>query len=87
MRTTSKSISTSLRSNNALAAPHASQLCRMLAVKVETRQDFVNAKHSGYTLYQGYFFRQPECMRARQIPANHATYVRLPRLSITCFRF
>ena len=33
----------------ALAAP-TSQLCRMLAVKVETRQDFVHAKHSGYTL-------------------------------------
>jgi EAL and modified HD-GYP domain-containing signal transduction protein len=61
----------------ALAARHASQLCRMLAVKVETRQDFVNARHSGYTLYQGYFFRQPERMQARQIPANHATYVRL----------
>jgi len=61
----------------ALAARHASQVCRMLAVGVETRQDFVNATHSGFTLYQGYFFRQPERMRARQIPANHATYMRL----------
>ncbi len=61
----------------ALVARHASQLCRMLALKVESRQDFVNAKHSGFTLYQGYFFRQPERLRARQIPANQATYVRL----------
>jgi c-di-GMP-related signal transduction protein len=61
----------------ALTARHASQVCRMLAVGVETRQDFVNATHSGFTLYQGYFFRQPERMRARQIPANHATYMRL----------
>ena len=61
----------------ALAACHASQLRRMLAIKVETRQDMVNAKQSGYMLYQGYFFRQPERMRARQIPANQATYMRL----------
>jgi c-di-GMP-related signal transduction protein len=62
----------------AMAARHASQVCRMLAVGVETRQDFVNAKHGGFTLYQGYFFpRQPERMRARQIPANQATYMRL----------
>lgn len=61
----------------ALVTRHASPLCRMLAIKVETRQDFVNAKHSGFMLYQGYFFRQPERLRARQIPAQQATYVRL----------
>jgi c-di-GMP-related signal transduction protein len=61
----------------ALVTRHASQLCRMLAIKVETRRDFVNAKHSGFTLYQGYFFRRPERLRARQIPAQQATYVRL----------
>ncbi len=61
----------------ALVARHASQLCRMLATKVETRQDFVNAKHAGFILYQGYFFRHPERLRARQIPANQAIYLRL----------
>jgi len=61
----------------ALVARHASQLCRMLATKVETRQDFVNAKHAGFILYQGYFFRYPERLRARQIPANQAIYLRL----------
>ncbi len=61
----------------ALSARHASQLCRMLATKVETRQDFVNAKNNGFSLYQGYFFRHPEKLRARQIPANQAIYMRL----------
>ncbi len=60
-----------------LVKQHASQLCQMIGLKVETRQDFVNARAGGFTLYQGYFFRQPERMRARQIPANQATYVRL----------
>ena len=66
-----------LEQSAALVARHASQLCRMLATAVETRQDFVNARHAGFTLYQGYFFRHPERLRARQIPANQAIYLRL----------
>ena len=61
----------------ALVQSHATQLRKMLAFKVETRQDFVNARHCGFTLCQGYFFRQPERLRTRQIPANQATYVHL----------
>src|SRR5258705_13401282 len=49
----------------------------MLAQKVETRQDFTNAKHAGFTQFQGYFFRQTEHLRARHIPANQTTYMRL----------
>ncbi len=49
----------------------------MLAQEVETRENFVVAKKLGFTHFQGRFFHQPESMRARQIPANQATYVRL----------
>jgi EAL and modified HD-GYP domain-containing signal transduction protein len=49
----------------------------MLALKVESRQDFVTAKQCGYRLFQGYFFRRPERLQARQIPANQATFLRL----------
>jgi EAL and modified HD-GYP domain-containing signal transduction protein len=49
----------------------------MLAKKVETRESFVTAQKSGFTHFQGYFFRQPQQMRARQIPASQATYLRL----------
>jgi c-di-GMP-related signal transduction protein len=37
----------------------------------------VDGRSDGFALYQGYFFRQPERMRARHIPANQATYLRL----------
>ena len=63
--------------NSALVAHYASEQCRMLAQKVETRQELTTAKKNGFTLFQGYFFRHPERMRARQIPANQATYLLL----------
>lgn len=63
----------------ALAARYGSKACRMLAQKVETRQDFAAAKKSGFTEFQGYFFQQTEHLRARQIPASQATYLRLLR--------
>lgn len=63
--------------NSVLAANYASEQCRMVAQKVETRQELTKAKTSGFTLFQGYFFRHPERMRARQIPANQATYLLL----------
>jgi c-di-GMP-related signal transduction protein len=51
--------------------------CRMLAEKVETREEFVAAKKAGFVYFQGYFFRRPELMQAREIPANRLNYVRM----------
>jgi len=51
--------------------------CQMLAQKVETQIQFLTAIKDGFTLFQGYFFRRPERMRARHIPANQAGYLRL----------
>jgi c-di-GMP-related signal transduction protein len=56
---------------------YATDNCRMLAQRVETRQAFTTAKEIGYTRFQGYFFRRSESLRARHIPANQVTYVRL----------
>ncbi|MGO8983805.1 MAG: EAL and HDOD domain-containing protein [Terriglobales bacterium] len=67
----------SLRESARLASVYGSDGCRMLAQKVETREKFVMAEKSGFTLFQGYFFRHPENLRARRIPANQLTYVRL----------
>jgi len=53
--------------------------CIMLAEKVETWEEFVIAKKAGFRYFQGYFFRKPELMRAREIPANQASYLRLLR--------
>jgi c-di-GMP-related signal transduction protein len=60
-----------------LVARYASGRCQMLAQKVETRESFVRARECGFTRFQGYFFRRPENLRARRIPANQLTYVRL----------
>ena len=60
-----------------MVAAYASDTCLMLAHKVEARQHFVTAGKSGFTRFQGYFFRFPENLQVRQIPANQATYLRL----------
>jgi EAL and modified HD-GYP domain-containing signal transduction protein len=51
--------------------------CRMLAEKVETRDEFVAAKKAGFLYFQGYFFRRPEILTAHEIPANQLNYVRM----------
>lgn len=48
---------------------------KLLAEKVETRNQFEVAKHSGYELFQGYFFEQPEIITATDIPANTIQYL------------
>jgi len=49
----------------------------LLAEKVETREEFIAARKAGFTYFQGYFFRKPELMQAREIPANRISYLRL----------
>jgi len=61
---------------SAALAGYASSSC-LLAEKVETRLQFITAVKDAFTLFQGYFFRHPERMRARHIPANQASQLRL----------
>ena len=51
--------------------------CRMLAEKVETREEFLATKKAGFVYFQGYFFRRPEILTAHEIPANKMNYMRL----------
>jgi EAL and modified HD-GYP domain-containing signal transduction protein len=60
----------------AMTAKYGKQ-CRMVAQRVETREHLLAAAKDGFTLFQGYFFRHPERMRARHIPASQAGYLRL----------
>ena len=60
-----------------LVARYASKQHQMLAQRVETRQDHVTAAKNRFTYFQGYFFRRPEQLRARHIPANQASQLRL----------
>lgn len=50
---------------------------QLLAEKVETRRQFDVARHSGYTLFQGYFFEQPQLIRSTDIPANTLQYFQI----------
>lgn len=61
----------------AMARKYGSKKCLLLAEKVETREEFLTAKKAGFAYFQGYFFRRPELMHAREIPANRANYLRL----------
>jgi len=51
--------------------------CRMLAEKVETYADFVQAREQGFTYFQGYFFRRPELLSTPDVPANRWNYLRM----------
>lgn len=68
---------TSPADSAAMVKRHGVKQCRMLAEKVETQEEFLTAKKAGFTYFQGYFFRRPELMHAREIPANQVNYVRL----------
>lgn len=50
---------------------------KMLAEKLETQQEFRQARDMGFTLFQGYFFCRPEILMAREVPANKLHYLRL----------
>ncbi len=50
---------------------------RMLAEKVETREDYEQAVSMGYELFQGYFFSKPVILSRRDIPANKLQYLRV----------
>jgi len=52
---------------------------RMLAEKVETREEFAEAKEQGFAYFQGYFFRRPEVLTTRDMPANRVNYLRMLR--------
>jgi c-di-GMP-related signal transduction protein len=69
--------STSADDAAAMVKKYGPWRCRMLAEKVETREEFVGAKKAGFLYFQGYFFRRPEVLTAHEIPANRMNYIRM----------
>lgn len=53
--------------------PHIS----LLAEKVETEEQYEEAKQLGYLLFQGYFFARPEIIKSPDIPSNYALHLHL----------
>ena len=52
----------------------------LLAEKIETKEQFEEAKKSGYTLFQGYFFAKPDIVKSGQLPSDVIHYFELIRL-------
>ncbi|MCU0587111.1 MAG: HDOD domain-containing protein [Syntrophobacteraceae bacterium] len=50
---------------------------RLLAEKVETREEFNLALDCGYELFQGYFFSKPEMISGRDIPGYKLNHLRM----------
>ena len=61
----------------ALMKKHGPWRCRMLAEKVENREEFVAARNQGFVYFQGYFLRRPEMLTTHDVPANRINYVRM----------
>jgi c-di-GMP-related signal transduction protein len=51
--------------------------CRMLAERVETQNQFGQARDQGFVYFQGYFLRRPEMMGTHDVPANRLNYLRM----------
>ncbi|MGX9135840.1 EAL and HDOD domain-containing protein [Rummeliibacillus sp. JY-2-4R] len=49
----------------------------LLAEKVETREQYQEAKNKGYKLFQGYFFMQPQIIQGNDISTNLLQYYRV----------
>jgi len=50
---------------------------RLLAEKVETKNDFGSALANGCELFQGYYFAKPEILSAREVPTSKLASLRL----------
>jgi EAL and modified HD-GYP domain-containing signal transduction protein len=50
---------------------------KMLAEKVETYDEFEEAKEFGYTYFQGYFFQRPQVIENKEIEESFQTYIRI----------
>lgn len=50
---------------------------RFLAEKVETFEEFEEAKSIGYSLFQGYYFSRPCVVQGKDIPASKINYLKL----------
>ncbi len=69
--------STSPEDRAAMIKKYGPWRCRMLAEKVETREEFMAAKKAGFAYFQGYFFRRPETVKTHAVPGNQLNYIKM----------
>lgn len=51
--------------------------CEFLAEKIETHEEFMEAKALGFSYFQGYFFAKPEILRNKDISPSQLTIMQL----------
>ena len=49
----------------------------LLAEKIETEEQYIEARRSGYHLFQGYYFAKPEIVKRSDIPSNQVLHFHL----------
>ena len=64
-----------------LAGPLARLPLKLLAHRVETREDFARCRDAGFQLFQGYHFAQPEVVSGRRLTALQTTIIQLINLA------
>jgi c-di-GMP-related signal transduction protein len=52
---------------------------KLLAEKVETREQYQETLEEGFELFQGYFFCKPNLLKRRKVPANRLVHLQLLR--------
>jgi c-di-GMP-related signal transduction protein len=66
----------------ALVSRYKSRGIQMLAEKVETQEEFGEARRMGYSLFQGYYFSRPEMMSHQDLPSSKLAYLELLQASL-----
>lgn len=49
----------------------------LIAEKIETQEQFREARAEGFALFQGFYFCRPELLENHKIPANHLSYLEI----------
>ena len=52
----------------------------LIAEKVETQEEFKQAREEGFALFQGYYFCRPVLMENRKVPANRLSQIEILQL-------
>lgn len=64
-------------SRERLAAKYGRNSAALLAEKVETQTELDEARHLGFSYFQGYFFCKPSMVETRDIPGNKLIHLQL----------
>lgn len=51
--------------------------CKLLALKIETHEEYARARRLGFIYFQGYFFAKPELIKNKEISSSQKIYMRL----------